>query len=488
MELPDFMGLPPITVIGLFAAIMVAVAFEAVNGFHDAANAVATVIYTNSLSPRSAVLLSGVCNFFGVYLGGVGVAFAIVHLLPVDLLVNVGSRAGLAMIFAILIAATTWNLGTWYRGIPASSSHTLIGAIVGVGMANSLIRGEPILSGMSFGNVEAIMLSLLISPLLGFALAAALFIFFQRWAKDGRLYGPPHRGKPPVWVRSMLLGTSVGVSLAHGSNDGQKGVGLVMIILIGIIPSHFALNPDYRTKSTHDVVSSLRQMAGEVGSKQNVTLHQVDSRESEATYRLMACPSGASPTIDGQLEEIASLIEKHDCLGAVSPSERSQVRRKILMLEDNIKTIVRSGMIDLTQVEKSNMNKARAELRAMTDYAPGWVILMVATAIGLGTMIGWERVVVTVGEKIGRIPLNYAQGVSSQTVAMVTIGLADMLALPVSTTHALSSGVTGSMVASGVGLKYATLRDIAMAWILTLPVTVFLSGTLFLLFLSLVKI
>jgi len=488
MELLEFLNMPSTALIGLPAAVMVAVAFEAVNGFHDAANAVATVIYTNSLSPRSAVLLSGVCNFFGVYMGGLGVAFAIVHLLPLDLLINVGSRAGLAMIFAILIAATTWNLGTWYRGIPASSSHTLIGAIVGVGIANSLIRGEPILSGMSFGNVEAIMLSLLISPLLGFALAAVLLIFFQRWAKDERLYGPPHRSKPPVWVRSMLLGTSVGVSLAHGSNDGQKGVGLLMIILIGIIPTHFALNPDYRTKSAHDVVSSLKQMAGEVGLKQSVTHNQVDSTDSEATYRLMACPSGASATIEGQLEEIASLIEKHDCLGAVSPSERSQVRRKILMLEDNIKTIVRSGMRDLTQVETSNMNKASAELRTMTDYAPGWVIFMVATAIGLGTMIGWKRVVVTVGEKIGRIPLNYAQGVSSQTVAMVTIGLADMLALPVSTTHVLSSGVTGSMVASGVGLKYATLRDIALAWILTLPVTIFLSGTLFLLFLSLAKI
>lgn len=482
MELLGIMGLSPITVIGLFAAIVVALAFEAVNGFHDAANAVATVIYTNSLCPRTAVLLSGVCNFFGVYLGGVGVAFAIVHLLPVDLLVNVGSRAGLAMIFAILIAAIAWNLGTWYKGIPASSSHTLIGSIVGVGIVNSLIRGEPILSGLSIGNVEAVILSLLISPLLGFSLAAALLIFFRRWARDGQLYGTPRNGKPPVWVRSMLLATSAGVSLAHGSNDGQKGVGLVMIILIGIIPTHFALNPDYRTKSAHDVVSSLRQMARETGYKESLTHSQVDATASEAAYRFMTCASGASATIAGELDELASLIQKHDCLASVSPSERSQVRRNILTLEDNIKNILRSGMGDLTQAEKSNMIKAGAELRAMIDYAPGWVIFMVATAIGLGTMIGWKRVVVTVGEKIGRMPLNYAQGVSSQTVAMVTIGLADMLALPVSTTHVLSSGVTGSMVASGVGLKYATLRDIAMAWILTLPVTIFLSGTLCLLF------
>ncbi|HTY23335.1 MAG TPA: inorganic phosphate transporter [Desulfomonilaceae bacterium] len=488
MQLVDYPGLPLIAIIGLLAAIMVALIFEAVNGFHDAANAVATVIYTNSLRPRTAVLLSGACNFVGVYLGGVGVAFAVVHLLPVDLLVNVESRSAADMIFAILIAAIVWNVATWYRGIPASSSHTLIGAIMGVGLANGLIHDGCLSRGVNFGNAEGVFLSLLLSPILGFALAAMTLKVFRTYARDRKLYESPGDSNPPAWIRTILVLTCSGVSLAHGSNDGQKGVGLMMIILIGILPAQFALNPAYGTKGERDAVQSLEEMAQVAENRQNGMLSDVKAPNLGTSYRLMSSTSGSANTVARELEEIAALVNTHDCLMTVVPGQRSELRKKILLLEDHIKGMGDSTCSNFTEAEKRTMNKVRAELRAMTDYAPGWVILIVATAIGLGTMVGWKRVVVTVGERIGSSPLNYAQGASSELVAMITIGLADILALPVSTTHVLSSGVTGTMVANGVGLRYRTLRDIALAWILTLPVTIFLGGTLFLLFHLIAKI
>ncbi len=274
----------------------------------------ATVFYTNSLSPRSAILLSGVCNFGGVYLGGVGVAFAIVHLLPMDLLVDVGSRAGFAMIFAILIAAIVWNVGTWYRGIPASSSHTLIGAIIGVGIANGLIHDAPLFRGLNLGHVEGVFLSLLISPVLGFALGAVLLRSFRTCVRDRQLYETPGDRTPPVWVRSVLVLTSAGVSLAHGSNDGQKGVGLIMIILIGVLPAHFALNPEYNTRGSADVMQSFGRMAKMIEHKQTGVSAEPNAKAPGATYRVVGCSANNSDPISQELEEIAGLVDKHDCL------------------------------------------------------------------------------------------------------------------------------------------------------------------------------
>jgi len=261
-----------------------------------------------------------------------------------------------------------------------------------------------------------------------------------------------------------------------------------MIILIGILPAYFALNPHYGVKDAQDVAHSLEQMARAIEYRQSGMFSQVGAQDSGVRFQLVSCPSDSVDPISWELQEMANFLGKHDCMERVTPEERSQLRRKILLLEDHIKNLERSGTWDLASVDKSIIRKVRGQLRSMTDYAPTWVILMVAASIGLGTMVGWKRVVITVGEKIGRRPLNYAQGASSQMVAMVTIGLADVLGLPVSTTHVLSSGVTGTMVANGVGLEYGTLRNIALAWILTLPVTIFLGGTLFLLFHWLAKV
>jgi phosphate/sulfate permease len=475
MEIAGILGLPLGTLLVLVSALLFSLAFEAVNGFHDTANAVATVIYTNSLKPASAVLLSGVCNFAGVYLGGIGVAFTIIHLLPIDLMVNVGSGDGTAMIFAILISAIVWNLGTWYLGLPASSSHTLIGAIVGVAAAHTMVQNQSLFQGLYVGSFKLVFLSLLVSPILGFALAASLLSLVKKWIHQPRLFDSPHGEKPPTWVRSILVFTSAGVSLAHGSNDGQKGVGLVMIILIGVLPAYFALNPNYNTEHSGELIKSLRQVSQTLDVKPTQLV-----RLASASPDMLYFSQPHNPLAQ-EIDEIATFISKHDSFSTINPSERLQFRKQVLLLEDHLKVMEQSGTWK-SGIEEEQMKKVRSQLRSIIDYAPSWVILVIALALSCGTLIGWKRVVTTVGEKIGKSPLTYAQGASSQTVATITIGVAALTGLPVSTTHVLSSGVTGTMVASHAGLNYKTLRDILLAWVLTLPVSVVLAGGLFFLF------
>src|SRR5262245_43561798 len=214
----------------LGAALFVALGFEFVNGFHDTANAVATVIYTHSLKPHAAVVWSGLWNFIGVLTSTGAVAFGIVSLLPVELILQVGSGAGFAMVFALLTAAIIWNLGTWYFGLPSSSSHTLIGSIIGVGIANQFISATSATSGVDWKQAMTIGRSLLISPLVGFTCAALLLVLLKKVVPNKKLYKAPEGTKPPpFWIRGLLLLTCTGVSFAHGSNDGQKGMGLIML-------------------------------------------------------------------------------------------------------------------------------------------------------------------------------------------------------------------------------------------------------------------
>src|SRR5208337_1679013 len=231
----------PFVLLGV--ALLVALGFEFVNGFHDTANAVATVIYTHSLEPHIAVVWSGFWNFLGVLASSGLVAFAIVSLLPVELILQVGSKAGFAMVFALLVAAIIWNLGTWYFGLPASSSHTLIGSIIGVGIANQLMSPKTGTSGVDWGQATNIGKSLLLSPVVGFVCAFLLLYLMKAVVKNRALYeAPVGTEPPPFWIRSLLLLTCTGVSFAHGSNDGQKGMGLIMLILVGTVPTAYALN------------------------------------------------------------------------------------------------------------------------------------------------------------------------------------------------------------------------------------------------------
>jgi phosphate/sulfate permease len=445
--------------------LVLALGFEFVNGFHDTANAVATVIYTKALRPRTAVVWSGICNFLGVHLGGTAVAFSIVHLLPVDLLIAVGSATGMAMVLAILTAAILWNLGTWYLGLPASSSHTLIGAILGIGLTNSALQGQPIGAGVNWSKALEVGASLLISPLIGFVGAALLLILLKAIVDDPRLHRAPSGNEPPPgWIRAVLVGTSTGVSLAHGSNDGQKGVGLIMLILIGLLPARHALDPNYGPRQSERAVQAANRL--------------------ERLLRDRA-PRGAEldPRLTRLLDDVRTTMQAVSRQRQLAITDRWQVRSDLLRIDGALRELeTRSGRVTLSEADRHVVAACRAELRKATDYAPTWVTVAVACALGLGTMTGWKRIVVTVGEKIGKAHLSYAQGASAELVAMCTIGLADFGGLPVSTTHVLSSGVAGTMAVTRAGLQYQTIRRIALAWALTLPAAMLLSGACFAVF------
>ena len=464
----------------LIGALGIALGFEFVNGFHDTANAVATVIYTKSLTPRVAVAWSGICNFVGVHLGGTAVAFSIVHLLPVELLVRIGSGAGMAMMMAVLVSAILWNLGTWWLGLPASSSHTLIGAILGVGLANSTLTGAGFGSGVNWSKAAEVGLSLLVSPLVGFCGAALLMIVLLRCFKGSGLdRAPEGEEPPPPWVRATLVATCTGVSVAHGSNDGQKGIGLIMLILIGFLPGRYALDPAAGPGQAEAAIRA----AGEVESilaehARSATLSADDPRAR----------------LTRELADLRATLAEARRPRELAPGDRWRVRTEILRVEGTLARLedrlaVKEGgppSLGLSEEEEGQLKASRRHLRDLTDYAPTWVTVAVALALGAGTMVGWKRVVVTVGEKIGKSHMTYAGGASAELVAMATIGLADVAGLPVSTTHVVSSGVAGSMVAGGAGLQLGTVRNIALAWLLTLPVTMALSGGLFLMLLRLI--
>jgi PiT family inorganic phosphate transporter len=445
----------------LILALAIALGFEFINGFHDTANAVATVIYTRSLSPRRAVVWSGLCNFLGVALGGTAVAFSVLNLLPVDLLVSSDTGSGLAMVLALLIAAIAWNLGTWVLGIPASSSHTLVGAVLGVGLANALSSSGSPRSGVNWDKAGEVGLSLLISPIVGFTLAASLYLLLRKFVARADLFDPPSEDRPPpFWIRSTLIATCTGVSLAHGSNDGQKGIGLVMLILIGILPGHYALNP---TRDVHEVTRVI-----------------LADEELQALVERHTPEGELGPLRDG-LDKLRRELESKERLREVPQNRRWALRTLLIQIDRGLERLERDTTAALSRKDRDRVKKARKTLTSATFYAPFWVLALVASSLGCGTMVGWKRIVITVGEKIGKTHMTYAQGAVAEVVAVGTIGMADFGGLPVSTTHVLSSGVAGTMAASGSGLQFKTVRNILLAWVLTLPVAMVLSGGLFVL-------
>ena len=489
------------TLLFLLAALAIALGFEVINGFHDTANAVATVIYTKSLKAQVAVVWSGLWNFLGVLLGGIAVAFSIVHLLPVDLLVHIDTGAGIAMVLALLLGAMIWNFGTWYMGIPASSSHTLIGAIIGVGLANSFLAGH-FGAGVNWHKAGEIGLSLLISPLIGFGLAYILLIILKRVAPNPKLHVPPVGDQPPPWwVRGLLIATCTGVSFAHGSNDGQKGIGLIMLILIGLVPANYALNMS-QTREQFQEVREATDHIQDLLTEPRIEKALAARRFTPTTAVAWPWESVASAVEDSNvgpppqdrlenpdLQTTQELLDslRSDLKDKTEPKDLSeelrwQIRTKILMVENSLTKLQNRILPELSEEKALILNQSRSKLRGNIEYAPTWVLGAVAVALGLGTMVGWKRIVVTVGEKIGKTHLTYSQGASAEIVAASTIGLADVLGMPVSTTHVLSSGVAGSMAANGSGLQMSTIRSIALAWILTLPVSLVLGGGLFLLF------
>ena len=472
----------PFVLLGI--ALLVALGFEFVNGFHDTANAVATVIYTHSLEPHIAVVWSGFCNFLGVLASSGLVAFAIVSLLPVELILQVGSKAGFAMVFALLVAAIIWNLGTWWFGLPASSSHTLIGSVIGVGIANQLMSARSGTSGVDWGQAANIGKSLLLSPIVGFACAALLLLLAKALIKDPKLYQAPEGdAPPPFYIRLLLFLTCTGVSFFHGSNDGQKGMGLIMLILIGTVPTAYALNHAVTFKDSQDFIAVSLEAADTLTKYVSPNAVVGDAHDDVTDYIRTKdfTPNTmlALRTLVGDIGNETALYKEMKNI----PNDRVRnFRNDMYLISEAIRLMQKSHNPTFSTADTAILANYKKHIDHATRFIPLWVKVAVAMALGLGTMVGWKRIVVTVGEKIGKSHLTYAQGAVAEITAMATIGAADGFGLPVSTTHVLSSGIAGTMAANHSGIQWSTVRNLALAWVLTLPVAMLLSGSLFWLF------
>jgi inorganic phosphate transporter, PiT family len=464
-------------------ALMIALGFEFVNGFHDTANAVATVIYTHSLPPLAAVIWSGFFNFLGVVVSSGAVAYSIITLLPVELILQVGSSGGYAMIFSLLIAAIVWNLGTWSMGIPNSSSHALIGSIMGVGIANELMApAGQATSGVDWSQAVNVGEALLFSPLVGFLLSALLLLLMKVVVPIPKLYQEPTDEKTPWWIRAILIFTCTGVSFAHGGNDGQKGMGLIMLILIGVAPTAYALNRAAPDSSTPAFIEATRKaqaiFSAHAAGAPQVNAESARTRIGSAlktrelnnpdVYAALAALSG----------EIANEVTDYGSIRRVPAAATPNMRNDMYLVSDAVRLLPQAGA-KFNADETTSLKEYRAHLEASTRFIPTWVKVSVAIALGLGTMIGWKRIVITVGERIGKQHLTYAQGAAAEMVAAGTILGAEFYGMPVSTTHILSSGVAGTMAANGSGLQWSTVRAIALAWILTLPAAMLIAGCLY---------
>jgi PiT family inorganic phosphate transporter len=475
----------PYFLLGL--ALLIALGFEFVNGFHDTANAVATVIYTHSLEPNVAVVWSGLWNLAGVLASSGTVAFAVITLLPVDLILQVSSGAGFAMVFALLVAAILWNLSTWWLGLPASSSHTMVGSIIGVGVANQLVNIRTGTSGIDWDQAIKVLKVLLISPVVGFG-AAALLMLLSKWLiKYPSLYKAPKGNTPPPWpIRGLLVLTCTGVSFFHGSNDGQKGMGLIMLILIGTVPTAYALNHAVSPAEVQAFIAASED-AGHILDRHvdKTALLGPDARAEVTDYiRIKQLDPDTVLALRELVEDLNHEVALYKVFKSVPAQDQANVRNDMYVASEAIRLMQKSNNPAFTADENAVLTNYKSKVDKATKFIPDWVKVAVALALGLGTMVGWKRIVVTVGEKIGKEHLAYAQGASAELVAMMTIFGANVFGLPVSTTHILSSGVAGTMVANGSGLHFGTVRNILAGWFLTLPAAAMLSGLLYWLFRS----
>ncbi|ENW30528.1 hypothetical protein F923_01773 [Acinetobacter lwoffii NIPH 478] len=470
------------SVILLATALFIALSFEFVNGFHDTANAVATVIYTNALSAPVAVMWAGFCNFLGVMVASGAVAYGIIALLPVELIMNVGSGAGFAMVFAMLIAAILWNLGTWFLGIPASSSHTLIGSILGVGIMNYMLNAGTGASGIDMEQVIKVGKALLFSPLIGFVFAAIVFLLVKKiFKRQLELFQPPEGNKPPPpLIRAMLIFTCTGVSFAHGSNDGQKGMGLIMLILIGCVPLAYSLNKNLDAQHIQSF-GQLSAQTADVIYPNHQDIPDEQARDVITKYiQTKEITPEVVPALASLTDHLGEKVGSYTSIKDVPEAQVSEFRNDMYLSTTAFKRLDKAEALPaMSAAQEKTVDEYRDNLDSFLQYIPTWVKVATALALGLGTMVGWKRIVVTVGERIGKQHMTYGQGMSAELVAMSTIAAADGFGMPVSTTHVLNSAVAGTMVANKSGLNFQMVKTILSAWIFTLPATICLSGSLY---------
>lgn len=443
----------------LIFCFLLVLAFEFSNGFHDTANAVATVIYTNSLKPVPAVILSGVMNFLGVVLGGVAVAFTLVELLPPDVLTPPNGNPAIAMLLAIFLAALIWNVSTWYFGIPSSSSHAIIGALLGVSIESAIMASRSLGHGVDWSQVWSVLRALLVSPVLGFVLAGLLFRLVRKLIHDPALFEPTSETRPPRWwVRCLLILTCSGVSFAHGSNDGQKSIGLIMLTVIGIMPGMFSLNLAAAPEALPILARAAEQAGGLIDHCGNAERGIAVQDATAITRRL------------DRLDRLTDLPEE----------DRPALRDEIYHVNAELKIVSENKAAPAA--DRATAKRLHDTLHGAVEYAPGWVRILSALCLGIGTMVGYRRIVRTIGERIGKRHLTPAQGASAELIGGLLIGTAGLSGLPVSTTHIITSGVAGTMAASGAGVQRTVVWEIVLAWVATLPATVLLSAGLFWLF------
>jgi PiT family inorganic phosphate transporter len=388
------------------------------------------------------------------------------------------------MVFALLIAAIIWNLGTWSFGLPASSSHTLIGSVIGVGVANALMRGRDGTSGVDWNQAISIGKALLFSPIFGFALAGILLLAIKFIIRNKELFSEPKGDQPPpLWIRGILVLTCTLVSFFHGSNDGQKGMGLIMLILIGTVPTAYALNRSMPASQIAQFEANSKAASAVIGAKAAGYSVLGDPRPAVTLYVAQhQINEGTFPSLAVLIADIARQVSGYGSIAKMPADKVANTRNDMYLASEAIRFLMKDKEADLSASEISILNAYKGSLDSATKFIPGWVKVVVAIALGLGTMVGWKRIVVTVGSKIGKTHLTYAQGACAEITAAATIAAADVYGLPVSTTHVLSSGVAGTMAANGSGLQWATVRNIALAWVMTLPAAMALSGVLYFLF------
>ena len=482
-------------------AIALVLGFEFINGFHDTANAVVTVIYTNTMKPVQAVIYSGLCNLAGVMVSSGTVAFAIISLLPPQLLTEATTSQSLVMVIALLLSAIAWNLGTWYVGLPISSTHTLIGTILGINLASSISLEAISLEAISLSGewwqspnwlkMQEVLLSLLISPLVGFGGAVLLFLMIKSFVKnhteDEDLANQPNLhpqstdpqsgdSSPTFWQRSLLILTCGGVSFAHGSNDGQKGMGLMMLILVAMLPSLFAVN----INASPALISQLRDRSLEIIP---VITSQIDLASDSPN---LSPEASLWRSLQIEIQDISRDLATIRTFTEIDTQSRQILRRHISLVTSTINDLDQRHRLDHWEAQDL-LRSYGHQLEQVIQFVPIWVKVAIAISLGLGTMIGWKRVVVTVGEKIGNTELNYAQGATAEIVTVISIAIADHWGLPVSTTHILSSGIAGSMIANRSGLQMQTIKNLLLAWALTLPVCILLGFSTYLAVVMLVR-
>jgi low-affinity inorganic phosphate transporter len=527
-------GLPAVSA-GILVFVFLLIVFqEAVNGFHDTANAVATVIYANAMKPLPAVALAAVMNFLGVLAGGTAVAFGLVYLLPNEMIAGINTIEEIALFLALIVTALGWNFGTWWLGIPNSTTHTYIGSIIGVAMAHAFVRGQPVLDQINWHQGQKILITLAVSPLVGFILGFVLLKLIPLFVRDPAMYRPalhhkrhpdwdkwdqdpvstevagaPSREvaaaigalppgslqterrpqqpsataggrpdeaslpetRPPVGIRAGLIAGSAGVAFLHGSNDGQKSIGLMMLVLIALAPLSYGLNS--RRLNEADIQNGAR------------VLEQVEPIAAQFVSD-PAIGKGAQLVLD-ETRNLLALVSTRECADPKNQQSPScaKMRMGLLSLHQTISRALKKGgdlgKFSPQQVEQ--LTNARKMLGEFIEYVPFWVILLSALVLGLGTAVGYEKIVVTLGEKMGSAHMNAAQGTAAQASAIIGIGLANFGGMPVSTTHVLSAAVLGSVAGTkGEKVNMHTAGKIAMTWFTTLPGTVLVSFILSVIF------